>query len=244
MWTKKGQEFIKNLITGKGLKEMETNNKKIIRIMTKAFFYDTLCGMVYRCMYAGLDEYGHAQWVNITPGEESKTLDDVVADERLGNMRFILIALDDEPAHSETIAMVLGKVMEWPADGLDADLAFSVRHMKRLGVKWDNDPLELEFTVFENKDFCRRKGKYSFWVENKEGIGRIVADIDEFDDLHEAFEWIRSFLLSLEVTAKLPVIASGLRISNDLRNPAAVHTKAPKSLSGGQIPAAVHTHRP
>ena len=30
--------------------------------MTKAFFYDTFCGMVYRCMYAGLDEYGHAQW--------------------------------------------------------------------------------------------------------------------------------------------------------------------------------------
>ena len=41
--------------------------------MTKAFFYDTLCGMVYRCMFAGLDEYGHAQWVSITPGEESKT---------------------------------------------------------------------------------------------------------------------------------------------------------------------------
>ena len=61
--------------------------------MTKAFFYDTLCGMVYRCMYAGLDEYGHAKWVSITPGEESKTLDDVVVDEDLGDTRFIMISL-------------------------------------------------------------------------------------------------------------------------------------------------------
>ena len=57
--------------------------------MKKAFFYDTLCGLVYRCMFAGIDEYGHAQWVNITPGEESKTLDDVVIDEDLEGTRFI-----------------------------------------------------------------------------------------------------------------------------------------------------------
>ena len=29
--------------------------------MTKAFLFDSLCGMVYRCMFAGLDDYGHAQ---------------------------------------------------------------------------------------------------------------------------------------------------------------------------------------
>ena len=80
--------------------------------MTKAFFYDTLCGMVYRCMFAGLDEYGHAQWVSITPGEESKTLDDVVDDEDLGDTRFIFISQTDETAQPEIIAMVLGKVTE------------------------------------------------------------------------------------------------------------------------------------
>ena len=185
--------------------------------MTKAFFYDTLCGMVYRCMYAGLDEYGHAQWVSITPGEDSKTLDDVVADEDLGNTRFILIALEDEPAQPGVIAKMLGKVMECPIEELGSDLAFSIRHMKRLGVKWDKDPLELEFRVFENKDFSRRKGKYSFWVEDKKDICSVMTDIDEFDDLHELFEWIRTYLLSLEVTAKIPVITKDLRISDDLR---------------------------
>ena len=101
--------------------------------MTKAFFYDTLCGMVYRCMFAGLDEYGHAQWVSITPGEESKTLDDVVVDEDLGDTRFIL------------------------------------------------------------------------------------TDIDEFDDLHELFLWIRTYLIALELTAEIPIITKDLRISDELR---------------------------
>ena len=185
--------------------------------MTRAFFYDTVCGMVYRCMFDGLDEYGHAQWVSITPGEESKTLDDVVADEDLGDTRFLLISLEDETASPEIIAKVLGKVMEFPIDELGADLTFAIRQMKQIGVKWDKEPLELEFRVFENKELSRRKGKYSFWVEDKKDIFSILTDIDEFDDLHELFLWIRTFLLSLEVTAKLPVITKDLRISDELR---------------------------
>ena len=187
------------------------------RIMTKAFFYDTFCGMVYRCVFAGLDDCGHAQWVSITPGEESKTLDDVATDEDLGNTRFILIALEDEPAQPEIIAKVLGKVMECPFDELGADLTIAIRHMRRLGIKWDKEPLELEFRVFENKGLSRRKGKYSFWVEDKKDLFSVLADIDEFDDLHDLFSWIRIFLHSLEVTAKIPVKTKDLRISDELR---------------------------
>ena len=155
--------------------------------------------------------------MSITPGEESKTLDDVVVDEDLGDTRFILIGLEGETTPPEIIAKVLGKVMECPVDELGTDLAFAIRQMKRIGVKWDKEPLELEFRVFENKELSRRKGKYSFWVEDKKDIFSILTDIDEFDDLHELFLWIRTFLLSLEVTAKLPVITKDLRISDELR---------------------------
>lgn len=185
--------------------------------MTKAFFYDTLCGMIYRCMYAGLDEYGHAKWVSITPGEESKTLDDVVVDEDLGDTRFIMISLENETTQPEIIAKVLGKVMVCPIEELGTDLAFAIRHMKRIGVKWDKEPLELEFRVFKNKGLSRRKGKYSFWIEDKKDICSFLTDIDGFDDLHELFHWIRTFLLSLEITAKIPVITKDLRISDKLR---------------------------
>ena len=185
--------------------------------MKKAFFYDTLCGMVYRCMFAGIDELGHAQWVSITPGEESKTLNDVVVDEDLGDIRFILIGLEGETAPPEIIAKMLGKVMECPIDELGTDLAFAIRHMKKMGVKWDKEPMELMFRVFENKDLGQRKGKYSFWLENKKDICSILTDIDGFDDLNELFLWIRTFLLTMEMTAEIPIITKDLKISEELK---------------------------
>ena len=66
--------------------------------MTKAFLFDSLCGMVYRCMFAGLDDYGHALWVNITPGEEAKTLIEIAADEDFENARYCLLAMEGELA--------------------------------------------------------------------------------------------------------------------------------------------------
>lgn len=187
--------------------------------MTRAFMYDSLCGMVYRCEFAGLDEYGHAQWLNITPGEEPKTLDDVIEDEELGDTRFFFISMADDEAQPDIIAKVIGKVMECPIGELGADLAFAIKRMKQLGVKWDKEPLELEFRVFENRR-GQRKGKYSFWVEDKLDTMSIIADIDNFDDLHELFEWIRTYIFVLEVKAKIPIITKDLRISDKLRQEA------------------------
>ena len=186
--------------------------------MKKAFFYDTLCGMVYRCMFAGLDDYGHAKWVSITPGEESKTLDDVVIDEDLGSStRFILICMEEELAQPEVIARVFGKVMECPLDEVGADLLSCIRRMKRFGIRWDKEPLELEFKVFENDGLGKRQGKYTFWVEDKKDVWSILADVDDFNNLNEVFVWIRNFLLVLEVSAEIPVITKDLSISEDLR---------------------------
>jgi hypothetical protein len=185
--------------------------------MKKAFFYDTLCGMVYRCMFAGLDDYGHAKWVSITPGEESKTLDDVVIDEDLEGTRFILISLDDEPAQPEIITKVLCKVMESAVDEVGTELLSSIRRMKRIGVNWTKEPLELDFKVFENSGRGTRKGKYSFWVEDKKDTWNFLADIDEFNELNDVFVLIRILLLTLEITAEIPILTKDLRISDNLR---------------------------
>ena len=185
--------------------------------MKKAFFYDTLCGMVYRCMFAGIDECGHAHWVNITPGEESKTLQDVVVDEELEGTRFILICMDDEPAQPEMIAKVLCKVMDCPMDEVGAELLSTIRHMKKFGIRWDKEPLELEFRVFENEKTSKRHGKFSYWVEDKKDVWTILADIDAFNDLNELFHWIRNFIQVLEITAEIPVLVKDLRITDDLR---------------------------
>ena len=182
--------------------------------MKKAFFYDTLCGMVYRCMFAGLDELGHAQWVSITPGEESKTLQDVLIDEEMEKYRFILICMDDEPAQPEIIFKALSKATVCSVYGVGAELVASIRRMKQIGVSWTKEPLELEFRVFENKE---TPGKYAFWVQDKKDDWNVLADFDAFDDLNELFHFIRSFLLVLEFTAEIPVLTKDLRITDDLR---------------------------
>ena len=185
--------------------------------MKTAFFYDTLCGMIYRCMFAGLDECGHAQWVSITPGEESKTLQDVVIDEELQGYRFILICMEDEPAQPEIIFKALGKVIESRFDDIGQEIAYSVRHMKQLGIKWEKRPLELGFRVIQNSEVSQRKGKYSFWVEDNRDVWDVLVDIDGFEDLDELFSFIRKFLLFLEVTAEIPVLTKDLGISDNLK---------------------------
>ena len=173
--------------------------------MKKAFFYDTLCGMVYRCMFAGLDECGHAQWVNITPGEESKTLQDVVIDEELQGYRFILICMDDEPAQPEIIFKVLGKAI--------GDFIEDVG----LGIKWEKSPLELDFCVFKNREGSKRNGKYSFWVEDKKDIWSTLVDIDGFNNLDDVFSFIRKYLLFFEMTTEISVLTKDLKITESLK---------------------------
>ena len=184
--------------------------------MKKAFFYDTLCGLVYRCMFAGIDEYGHAQWVNITPGEESKTLDDVVIGEDLEGTRFILISVDDEPVHPEIIVKVLCKVMESSIDEVGEELKSAIRRMKRIGVNWLKEPLELEFGLFENNEFSKRKGKYLFFVDDKKEVLSFLATIDGFNNLNDLLHWIKELLQALEVTAEIPILAKEVRLSEEL----------------------------
>ena len=184
--------------------------------MKKAFFYDTLCGLIYRCMFAGIDEYGHAQWVNITPGEESKTLDDVVIDEDLEGARFILISVDDEPVHPEIIVKVLCKVMESSIDEVGEELKSAIRRMKRIGVNWLKEPLELEFGLFENNEFSKRKGKYLFFVDDKKEVLSFLATIDGFNNLNDLLHWIKELLQALEVTAEIPILAKEVRLSEEL----------------------------
>ena len=185
--------------------------------MKKAFFYDTLCGMVYRCMFAGLDECGHAQWVSITPGEESKTLQDVVIDEELQGYRFILICVDDEPAQPEIIFKVLCKASVCSLANLGNELESSIRRMKQIGLSWTKEPLELEFNVFKNKENSRRKGKYTFVVQDKKDAWNILAEFDAFDNLEELFHWIRDFFIVLDMTAEIPILTKDLTITDDLR---------------------------
>ena len=188
--------------------------------MTNAFLYDSLCGIVYRCMFAGVDGCGRAQWVNITPGEEPKTLEDYVIDEDLEGTRFFVLAMEGETAQSSQIAKILGKVAECPINGLGMDLTFAVRHMQDMGVKWNKNPLNLTVRAMENGKDSKRVGKYSFWIEDNDSCSDIVADVDGFDSIEELFRTVRTYFLVLESAAGISCLTKDLRINGKLRKEA------------------------
>jgi hypothetical protein len=171
-------------------------------------------------MFAGIDELGRAQWVNITPGEEARTLEEIAVDEGFENTRYCLLAMEGELAESRMVAKVLAKVMECPIDEVSADMAHTLMHMQQMGVKWDQKPLELEVRVFENPQGGRRRGKYSFWLGDDSFGGCIFADVDGFDELDELFRWIRMLFLVLETNAGISIGKKYLRISDELKKKA------------------------
>ena len=185
--------------------------------MTNAFLYDSLCGLVYRCMFAGVDGCGRAQWVNITPGEEPKTLVDYVIDEDLQGTRFFVLAMEGETAQSSQIAKILGKVSECPINGLGMDLTFAIRHMQDMGVKWNQKPLNLTVRAMENGKDSKRVGKYSFWIEDNNSCSDIVADVDGFDSIEELFRTVRTYFLVTETLAGISCLNKDLRINEKLR---------------------------
>ena len=185
--------------------------------MKRAYFYDSLCGLVYRCMFAGLDEYGHAQWVNLTPGEEPKTLEDYLRDEDLEGIRFFMLALEGETVESYLIAKVLGKVAECPVTGLGADMKFTITRMQKMGIKWNQNPLDLTIRIFENSVTSKRAGKYSFWIEDNNSCRETLTDVDGFNSIEELLKTLRTYFGALENLAGVSCLLKKLSISNKLR---------------------------
>jgi hypothetical protein len=171
-------------------------------------------------MFAGLDSNGLAKWVNITPDESVVTITCENEEDLLyveDRNRYILIAMEGESAQPYVIAHVLGKVMECPVDFLDTELVQTVQGLKRLGVTWLKEPLKLNIRVLENRNSKNRHGKYSFWVEDKNRILAILADVDGFNDLDELLSWIRTYFETIEKVAEIPITTKTMTIDGCLK---------------------------
>lgn len=184
--------------------------------MKNIYLYNSLNGKLFRCMFAGVDNFGHAQWVNITPGEEPKTLEEYVKDENIEDTRFFVLSLEGETAESIDVAKALGRMVEGSINIQPAELNYAVTHMQELGVKWNKKPLELIVRVFENSVNSNRAGKYSFWIENKRNCCEVIADVDGFGSLDDLFRTVSSYLMVLKTSAAIPIQCNDLKISTKL----------------------------
>lgn len=188
--------------------------------MTKAFLYDFLCGKVFQCMFAGLDKDGHAQWVNITPGEGAMTMKDIEAEnlsvdeeEQIDNC-FLFLSLEDETAKSQTIAKVLGRVLQFPFKNMCSELGQAVCRMRQLGVKWDSNPLELTVTVMDNKPDTEKYG-YALLLTETHGPSEVITIVPGFNDLSTLFKYANFFFMALEGMAEIPILKKTLLISDE-----------------------------
>ena len=166
--------------------------------MVKAYLFETYGGLIHRCMFAGLDSNGLAKWVNITPDESVVTITCETAEDLLNvedKNQYMLIAMEGEAAQPCVI----------------------VQALKRLGVTWLKEPLELNVRVLENGNSKIRHGKYSFWVEDKNRILAILADVDGFNDLDELLSWIRTYFETIEKVAEIPITTKTMTIDGCLK---------------------------
>ena len=170
-----------------------------------AIFYDNYCGDLIRCKFAGLDHFGRAQWVIITPGYEPMTLSDYVEQEFNGDRKYHFLGMEGETVASRDIAKVLGRAIKNPFDSIETEMKNRLDLMKEMGVKWNSNALNLEIRVFKNEG-TQRHGLYSFWVKGLEECDLWLTDVDGFDELEELFGWIQAYLYALEEQAGILVV--------------------------------------
>ena len=174
---------------------MERSNQIIV--------YEDFSGWPYQVSF-----FGNQWWVT-TPGEILQPLYELFGKE---GIRVCFACNQGGKVDAVTLAKMLGRALENPFDTIDVDLPNRVEALERLGVSggWKQKRLDLSWELIDNKDYPKRKGKYSIrcWFANSY---EHVFDIDAFREKKEAEDWARTyfdFLRSLAIVVNINEVKS------------------------------------
>lgn len=167
----------------------------------KAVFFESEGGWLHRCMFAGLDAEGRANWVTLDPCEKSQTVRELEDEYGLGELDLRLLCIEGEKADSLSIVKMLGLSIE---DNIHAGERLKERMdtLKVLGVTWTHDPVKLEFEIKTNAE-----GKY-YYVINFENPGYLLGKSDRFNTIHEMLLDLKYFLTVVVMQAGIFVLTS------------------------------------
>ena len=167
----------------------------------KAVFFESEGGWLHRCMFAGLDAEGRANWVTIDPCEKSQTVRELEDEYGLGELDLRLLCIEGEKADSLSIVKMLGLSIE---DNIHAGERLKERMdtLKVLGVTWNHDPVDLKFEIKTNAE-----GKY-YYVINFENPGYLLGKSDRFNTIHEMLLDLKYFLTVVVMQAGIFVLTS------------------------------------
>lgn len=164
--------------------------------MEKAFYFESDCGALHRCAFAGIDNDCRAQWVMVDQGDEAKTLQEFMDENGLGANDIRLLCMENETVEASTMALLLGAVMRgYPVDCEEA-LSDAVRSLKRRGIDWWQGMVQLRVIVNLYFDDCLEKNCYQVYVLDNE-VGEVM-DLDGFVTWESLMNTLRCYFDALE----------------------------------------------
>ena len=181
--------------------------------MTKAIFYDSIGGWMHKCMFAGLDKEGRAQWMMVDQGAEVMMLDDYLdIGEVCGELN--LLCLMGEEVESSTMALLLGAVVQSYGPDIPSQLSYCLERLKKWDVSWLHDPLEMEVRPLEYLDEASQQKMFRFYIRCK-NVG-FVTEADCFETMNGLMDYVRQYFDALEMGAGIPMTAKFLSADKEL----------------------------
>jgi len=181
--------------------------------MRKAFFYETLGGFLHTCMFAGLDNEGHAQWMMVDQGGEVMTLSQYIEQYEMECDAIRLLCLEGEKIESSTMAFLLGETIIGNVYN-PCVLNERIEQLRRWGLSWYRDPLTMSVHVLEYQNESKGRLNYRFYITGY-GLG-IVTEADDFDSMEELMELVRQYFAALEFKAGIVIEKKGLAGPDDV----------------------------
>ena len=181
---------------------------------TIAYFYDDECGTLVRALFAGLDTEDKPQWVNITPGYDPQTLNEMSRIDGYGT--WLMLAMEGEKISPRQLTKVLLSVMNNPGMGvIEKELHEVVHQLEQFGVRIaTQDILSLNVEIYRSEKFGSTKGERNHFMVHTTNPDRLLGGVDEFDVLSDIISWLKTLFDALRAAGVS--LSTKLIVSNKL----------------------------
>ena len=178
--------------------------------MKEVFLYDVQLGYVYRCLFAGLDSQGHAQWVNITTDDWPETIQDAFGKDKL--KRYRVLSGADSPASSLMVSKILLNELHNSVEDMQIGLGSSIYSMEKIGVYWNFNSLDMcvQIDKYDN-------GEYAFSIDLSDLSDTTYAYLDGFQSIKDLSNCVETFVGILKKSAHISIKNTVLRYNKELK---------------------------
>ena len=188
----------------------------------RTFVYDNYGCDLLRCMFAGMNMDGKAQWLLDTPGKEAISLDDYISQEDFKEKMTLLCDEGERPSAIDVVRM-LGCALKVNVNGPYNDVYRLLSQMDDYGLTWERDEVRWKVRMFKNPKSSRRSGYYSMIVSFDDIDEETIVDVDGFTKVVDMLDTADDFFEVLRNEA-------GIRSVMRLEIERALNRRLPKNL--------------